>query len=75
MLSVYADYGVGIGRSVRLGLSTTDGLIAETMAHSGFDVLVLDMQHGMTIGPDRAAAWLQAVGNAEVAALVRVPWE
>lgn len=55
-------------------LSTTDGLIAETMAHSGFDVLVLDMQHGMTIGPDRAAAWLQAVGNAEVAALARVPW-
>ena len=55
-------------------LSTTDGLIAETVAHSGFDVVVLDMQHGMAIGPDRAAAWLQAVGNADVAALIRVPW-
>ncbi|MAG36221.1 MAG: 2,4-dihydroxyhept-2-ene-1,7-dioic acid aldolase [Dehalococcoidia bacterium] len=55
-------------------LSTTDGLIAETVARGGFDVLVLDMQHGMAIGPDRAAAWLQAVGNADVAALARVPW-
>lgn len=55
-------------------LSTPDGLVAETMAHAGFDVLVLDMQHGMAIGPDRAAAWLQAVSAADVAALIRVPW-
>lgn len=54
--------------------STPDGIIAETLAHSGLDALVLDMQHGMAIGPDRAVAWLQAVGNGPVAAIVRVPW-
>ncbi len=27
-------------------MSTADGLIAETMAHAGFDVIVVDMQHG-----------------------------
>jgi 4-hydroxy-2-oxoheptanedioate aldolase len=63
------------GRPVRAAwLATADGLVAEMIARAGFDVLVLDMQHGMAIGPDRAAAWLQAVGNADVAALVRVPW-
>jgi 4-hydroxy-2-oxoheptanedioate aldolase len=55
-------------------LSTPDGLIAEALARAGFDLLVLDMQHGMAIGPERAAAWLQVVQGAGVAALVRVPW-
>ena len=55
-------------------LSTADGLIAEIMGNSGFDALILDMQHGMAIGPERAALWLQAVGNTDAAALVRVAW-
>lgn len=54
--------------------STADTYVAETMAHAGFDALVLDMQHGMAIGPDRAALWLQAVSTTDTVPLVRVPW-
>ncbi len=55
-------------------MSLADTFAAETMAHSGFDALVLDMQHGMGIGPDRAATWLQAVSATETVPIVRVPW-
>jgi 4-hydroxy-2-oxoheptanedioate aldolase len=55
--------------------STTDPLITEIMVRGGFDALILDMQHGMGIGPDRAVAWLQAVGQNEgITPIVRVPW-
>ncbi len=55
-------------------LSTPDPYIAEVMANVGFDVLVLDMQHGMTIGPDRAGHWLQVVSTTNTVPMVRVPW-
>lgn len=55
-------------------LSTADTYVAETLANSGFDALVLDMQHGMGIGPDRAVLWLQAVSTTDTVPLVRVPW-
>ena len=55
-------------------LSTPDTYIAEVMANVGFDVLVLDMQHGMTIGPDRAGLWLQAVSTTDTVPIIRVPW-
>ncbi len=55
-------------------LSTADTYVAETLGAAGFDALVLDMQHGMTIGPDRAGLWLQAVGNTGAVPVVRVPW-
>lgn len=55
-------------------LSTPDPYIAEVMANVGFDVLVLDMQHGMTIGPDRAGLWFQAVSTTDTVPMVRVPW-
>ena len=55
-------------------LSTADTYIAETVANAGFDVLVLDMQHGMTIGPDRAGTWFQAVSTTSAVPFVRVPW-
>ena len=55
-------------------LSSADTYIAELMANTGFDALVLDMQHGMGIGPDRAALWLQAVSNSDAVPIVRVPW-
>ncbi|MEE9286047.1 MAG: aldolase/citrate lyase family protein [Dehalococcoidia bacterium] len=55
-------------------LSVADTYVAEMMAHAGFDALVLDMQHGMGIGPDRAAAWLQAVSGGDATPMVRVPW-
>jgi 4-hydroxy-2-oxoheptanedioate aldolase len=55
-------------------LSSPDTYIAETMAQAGFDAIVLDMQHGMAIGPDRAALALQAISTTETVPLVRVPW-
>jgi 4-hydroxy-2-oxoheptanedioate aldolase len=55
-------------------LSTVDGYVVETMARAGFDALVIDMQHGMAIGPDRAAAALQVIGQTDTVPLVRVPW-
>ncbi|MFC1958234.1 HpcH/HpaI aldolase/citrate lyase family protein [Chloroflexota bacterium] len=55
-------------------LSSADTYIAEVMANVGFDALVLDMQHGMAIGPDRAALWLQAVSTTDTVPMVRVPW-
>jgi len=32
------------------------------------------MQHGMTIGPDRAGPWFQAVSTTDTVPMVRVPW-
>ncbi|MDP8925204.1 MAG: aldolase/citrate lyase family protein [Chloroflexota bacterium] len=55
-------------------LGSPDTYIVETMANSGFDALVLDMQHGMGIGPDRAVIALQAISTTDVTPLVRVPW-
>ena len=55
-------------------LDTADTYVAEIIANIGFDVLVLDMQHGMAIGPDRAALWLQAVSTTDTMPMVRVPW-
>ncbi len=54
--------------------NTPDPFIAELMAHVGFDAMLLDMQHGMTIGPDRAGLWLQAVSHTDTVPMVRVPW-
>ena len=63
------------GKAVSVGWqSTPDTYVAETMAHAGFDALVLDMQHGMGIGPDRAAQWLQVVSTTDTVPLVRVSW-
>jgi len=55
-------------------LSTADTYVAEIVANAGFDALVLDMQHGMAIGPERAGFWLQAVSTTEAVPIVRVPW-
>jgi 4-hydroxy-2-oxoheptanedioate aldolase len=55
-------------------LSTADTYIAETLANAGLDAIVVDMQHGMAIGPDRAALALQAISTTSTVPLVRVPW-
>lgn len=55
-------------------VGTPDPYVVETMAQAGFDALVLDMQHGMAIGPDRAALALQAISTTDTVPLVRVPW-
>ncbi|MCX6024530.1 MAG: aldolase/citrate lyase family protein [Chloroflexi bacterium] len=63
------------GKPVMVGwMATADPYATETMAHAGFDALVLDMQHGMGIGPDRAASWLQVVSSTNTVPMVRVPW-
>jgi 4-hydroxy-2-oxoheptanedioate aldolase len=63
------------GRPTLVGwMATADPYVTETLAHAGFDALVLDMQHGMGIGPDRAAVWLQIVGSTNTTPMVRVPW-
>jgi 4-hydroxy-2-oxoheptanedioate aldolase len=63
------------GKPACLGwCNTADTYIGEIMAHAGFDGVCLDMQHGMGIGPDRAALWFQAVSTADVVPMVRVPW-
>jgi 4-hydroxy-2-oxoheptanedioate aldolase len=54
--------------------STPDPYTTEVMIRSGFDALILDMQHGMGVGPDRAAIWLQIVGQTDTTPIVRVPW-
>ncbi len=53
---------------------TPDPYTSEVMARAGFDALILDMQHGMGIGPDRAVIWLQIVGQTDTTPIVRVPW-
>ena len=55
-------------------VGTPDPYIAETVANAGFDAVVLDMQHGMTIGPDRAGTWFQAISTTNAVPFVRVPW-
>ncbi len=55
-------------------MGSPDTYMVESMANSGFDALVLDMQHGMGIGPDRAVIALQVMASTEVTPLVRVPW-
>jgi len=55
-------------------LGSADGYVVETMAQAGFDALVVDMQHGMAIGPDRAAAAFQVISTTDTVPFVRVPW-
>jgi 4-hydroxy-2-oxoheptanedioate aldolase len=55
-------------------MNSPDTYVAQIMAQVGYDVLLLDMQHGMAIGPDRAALWIQAVATTETVPFVRVPW-
>lgn len=63
------------GKPVAAGwCSSPDPLMPEVMLRAGFDALILDMQHGMAIGPDRAAIWLQIVGQSDATPIARVPW-
>jgi 4-hydroxy-2-oxoheptanedioate aldolase len=46
---------------------------AELMAHTGYDSLTIDMQHGM-IDYQLAAGMLQAISATDTVPIVRVPW-
>ncbi|MHB1004219.1 MAG: HpcH/HpaI aldolase family protein [Chloroflexota bacterium] len=63
------------GKPVLVGwCGTPDPYTTEVMTRGGLDALILDMQHGMAIGPDRAASWLQTVGQSDATPIVRIPW-
>lgn len=46
---------------------------AEVMAHSGWDSLVVDMQHGL-MGMETAIQMLQAISSTDVTPMARVNW-
>jgi len=54
-------------------LSIPTGYSAELMAHQGWDVLTVDMQHGL-INTSELAPMLTAISTTDVTPLVRVPW-
>jgi len=63
------------GKPVTVGwVGSADTYMAEILANVGFDALVLDIQHGMGIGPDRAANWFQAVSTTDTVPMARIPW-
>ena len=55
-------------------ISTGNAYIAEVMAHTGYDALIIDTQHGMGTTFDQAAACLQAISTTDTVPIVRVPW-
>jgi 4-hydroxy-2-oxoheptanedioate aldolase len=59
--------------SVGSWLAIGDPLAAETMAHTGFDWLTVDMEHN-AIGWDSLLAMLIAISTTDVVPFVRTPW-
>jgi 4-hydroxy-2-oxoheptanedioate aldolase len=55
-------------------LSSGNAYIAEAMANSGYDAIIIDMQHGMGVTPDKAIACLQAISTTDTVPIVRVAW-
>ena len=54
--------------------STGNPYVAELMAHTGYDALVVDWQHGVGVTQSSVVACLQAIGNTDTVPIVRVPW-
>jgi 4-hydroxy-2-oxoheptanedioate aldolase len=54
-------------------LTIPSSVSAETMAHQGFDSLVIDLQHGL-IDYQTAVSILQAISTTVVTPMARVPW-
>ena len=59
--------------ALNLFLTIPNSWTAEMMAHSGFDALTLDMQHGL-ISVDSALHMLQAITTTPTVPFVRLPW-
>ena len=55
-------------------LSTGNTYLAEAMAHAGYDAVIIDMQHGMSVTTDKAIACLQAISTTDTVPMVRLPW-
>ena len=54
-------------------LTIPSSFSAEIMAHTGFDCLTIDLQHGL-IDYQTAVPMLQAISTTEITPLARVPW-
>ena len=54
-------------------LAIPNSFSAETMAHAGWDLLTLDMQHGV-VDYQSAVAMLTAISTTQTMPVVRVPW-
>jgi 4-hydroxy-2-oxoheptanedioate aldolase len=54
-------------------LSVPSSFCAEVMAHTGWDSLCIDIQHGM-VDFQTAISMMQAISTTSVTPLVRVPW-
>ena len=58
------------GKPASVGwISSGNTLIAEVLAHAGFDGIVVDMQHGMALNADKAVACMQAISTTETVPL------
>ncbi len=55
-------------------ISSGSTYVAESMANAGYDMLIIDMQHGMGVTPDRAIGCLQAISTTDTVPMVRVAW-
>jgi 4-hydroxy-2-oxoheptanedioate aldolase len=53
---------------------TGDPMVTEILANTDIDALIIDMQHGFSIGPERANACLLAISTTDVIPFVRIPW-
>ena len=51
-----------------------DSLTAEVLGNAGFDAVLLDMQHGFGIDPDKAGRCFQAISATPAIPMARVPW-
>lgn len=53
--------------------STGNPYIAEIMAHTGYDALTIDWQHGIGVSQSSVVSCIQAIGNTDTVPLVRIP--
>lgn len=69
----FRDHFGGGGKAINGWCSIPSGVTAEIVARAGFDMVTIDMQHGL-IDYQTALAMLQAMAASPVPKFVRVPW-
>jgi len=67
--AIWAQQGAALGGWLTLPSSVS----AEVMAHSGFDWVCIDLQHGL-IDYSEMVQMLQGISSTATVPLVRVPW-
>ncbi len=72
-MSKLKDIWASGGAAANGWLSSPSAILAEIMAHQGWDCLTIDMQHG-PIDLSDAVPMLQAMAATDVTPIVRVPW-